>query len=223
MKLYMHAGACSLAPHIVCRELGLPVALVAVDRKTHKTPDGQDYLQINGNGYVPALQLDDGQVMIEGPAILQYLGGLKPEENLVPAAGTAERLALQSLLNFITAELHKPMAMMFYPDYAPVREVLKGHVAKRLDWIAPRLAGPFLTGETFTVADSYLFVCLNWLPFLGMDLTRWPALSAFMGEVGKRPKVREALAAEGLVPWRDEGIFFAPEAIAGKQREAARP
>jgi glutathione S-transferase len=120
MKLYMHAAACSLSPHIVARELGLPIELVEVDRKSHKTSTGLDYFQLNSNGYVPGLELDDGQLVFEGPAIVQYLAELRPEAGLAPPAGTLERTSLQMILNFISSELHKPLAMLFDAAYQPV-------------------------------------------------------------------------------------------------------
>jgi glutathione S-transferase len=209
MKLYMHPGACSLSPHIVCRELGLPVELVAVDRATHRTEDGEDYLRVNGNGYVPALALADGRILTEGPAIVQYLADLCPGAGLLPPPGSVERSRVQSWLNFITAELHKPMVMLMQPAYAPARAALLAVVDKRLDWLAGALAGPYLTGGHFTVADAYLFVCLNWSPWNGVDLARRPALQAFMAQVGGRPQVQAALAAEGLAPL-DDSVFFAP-------------
>jgi glutathione S-transferase len=227
MKLYMHAAACSLAPHIICRELGLPLELVEVDRKTNMTPLGEDYLQINGNGYVPALQLDSGEVLIEGPAIMQYLADLRPEAGLAPEAGTMERVRLQSWLNFITSELHKPLAMMFLPPYASARDVLRAHVNKRLDWMNGRFAGPYLMGEAFTVADPYLFVCLNWSPWHKIEVTRWPALADFMKRIAERPSVREAFGAEDLLPFGEEGLFYGPRAAisraAATQATAARP
>lgn len=206
LKLYMHPGACSLSPHIVCRELGLPVELVEVDRATHRTEDGEDYLCVNGNGYVPALVLADGRALTEGPAIVQYLADLRPEAGLLPPPGSVERAQVQSWLNFITAELHKPMVMLMLPAYAPARDAVAALVDKRLDWLAGQIAGPHLTGERFTVADAYLFVCLNWSPWNGVDLARRPALEAFHRRVAARPAVQAALAAEGLVQ-RDDGFF----------------
>ena len=208
MKLYMHPAACSLSPHIVMRELGLPVELVAVDRKTHRTADGRDYLAINGNGYVPVLGLEDGSTIMEGPAIVQFLADQRPEAGLLPPPGSGERLRVQIWLNFITSELHKPMAMLFSPAYAPAGTALQ---------LVTQLAGSFLTGERFTVADAYLFVCLNWSPWLGIDLVRWPALAAFVRRVAQRPKVQEALAAEDLVPRDRTGIFFAPRAMVAEE------
>ena len=202
MKLYMHTAACSLSPHIVCRELGLDVDLVAVDRATHRTADGGDYLAINGNGYVPLLELDDGTRLMEGPAIVQYLADLKPEAGLVPPAGTLERVRLQSWLNFISTELHKPLAMQFH--FVAAREQLAALVTRRLTWLSDQLTGPYLMGDRFTVADAYLFVCLNWTQFLKFDLSPWPKLTDLMRRVAARPAVQQALAAEGLIP-RDQG------------------
>lgn len=226
MRLYTHAAACSLSPHIICRELEIRVEIVEVDRKTHKTRSGEDFLKVNGNGYVPALVLDDGTTLIEGPAIVQYLAEQRPDSDLLPPCGTMERTRVQSWLNFITSELHKPMAMLFQPAYQPAKPALLDHVGKRLDWLSSRLGGPYLTGETFTVADAYLFVCLNWAPWISVDLNRWPVLEDFMRRVAARPKVQEALAAEGLAPHGDDGVFFAPKAVTGgtaREREGARP
>lgn len=226
MRLYTHAAACSLSPHIICRELEIPVDIIEVDRKTHKTRSGEDFLKVNGNGYVPALTLDDGTTLIEGPAIVQYLAERRPDSDLLPPAGTLERTRVQSWLNFITSELHKPMGMLFQPAYQPAKTALLDHVGKRLDWLSGRLGGPYLTGKTFTVADAYLFVCLNWAPWINVDLNRWPVLEDFMRRVGARPKVQEALAAEGLAPYDDGSVFFAPRAATrGKlsEREEVQP
>jgi glutathione S-transferase len=208
MKLYTQRAACSLSPHIISREIGLDIQIVPVDRATHRTRDGEDFHTVNPNGYVPALVLDDGEVLIEGTAIMQYLATLKPEARLMPADERGRRL-VQSLLNFVATEIHKPMAQMLTPDYAPVNEALHRHVAARLDWIDSQFKGDYLTGDTFSVADAYLFVCLNWSQWNDIDLKRWPRLQAFMQRVGGRAAVREALEAEGLVP-KDDGVFFGP-------------
>lgn len=210
MKLYIHQAACSLSPHIVSRELGLDIEIVHVERGTQRTSDGQDFLSLNPNGYVPILLLDDGETLMEGPAIVQYLADLKPEAGLSPQAGKGRRRT-QSLLNFVSTEIHKPMVQMFNPSYAPVKAALHKHVATRFDWIAKQFAGDYLSGDTFSIADAYLFVCLNWSQWLGIDLSRWPQLETFMKRVGARPKVREALDAEGLIPDAN-GIFVAPRA-----------
>jgi len=208
MKLYILQAACSLSPHIVARELDLDVNIIEVERGTHKTADGEDFLAINPNGYVPVLVLDDGEILMEGPAIVQHLADMKPTGGLAPR-DDHERRRIQSLLNFVATELHKPMAQMFSPDYAAVKDALRGQVTARLDWISARFAGDFLIGERLSVADIYLFVCLNWSPWLDIDLVRWPRLEVFMRQVGARPAVREAIEAEGLAP-RADGIFFAP-------------
>lgn len=202
MKLYMHTAACSLSPHIVCRELGLDIELIAVDRATHRTADGGDYLAINGNGYVPILELEDGTRLMEGPAIVQYLADRKPEAGLVPLAGTVERVQLQSWLNFISTEIHKPLAMQFH--FTASREPLAALVTQRFTWLSEQLTGPYLMGDRFSVADAYLFVWLNWTQFLRFDLSPWPTLTDLMRRVAARPAVQQALAAEGLIP-RDQG------------------
>ena len=201
MKLYYAPGACSLSPHIVLRELGLPVELKKVNNKDKTIDGGGDYRKVNARGYVPALELDNGQVLTEGPAIVQYLADQKPESGLAPKAGSMERYRLMEWLNFLTSEVHKQFSPLFKPntpeDYKPVaRENLAG----RFDWIEQQLAGKdYLTGKAFSVADAYLFVLLGWTKFTGIDLARWPNLQAFHARVGARPKVQEALRAEGLL------------------------
>ncbi|CDZ55871.1 Glutathionine S-transferase [Neorhizobium galegae bv. orientalis] len=223
MKLYMHPGACSLSPHIVCRELGLEIETIMVDRANHRTSDGDDYLAINGTGYVPALMLDDGAVLTEGPAIVQFLADSVPGgRKLLPESGSLARSRMQSRLNFITAELHKPMAMLFSAAYAPSHEAIRALVSNRLDWLNGRIGEPYLDGTGFSVADAYLFVCLNWSPWIGIDLGRWPKLSAFFSYVAERPAVREALRAEGLHE-QPGSIFFAPAADQTHRAAAVRP
>ena len=201
MKLYYAPGACSLSPHIALLEAGLQAELVKVDTKTHTLAEGTDYYAINGKGYVPVLELDDGQRLTEGPAIVQYIADRKPGAQLAPPAGTLERYRLQEWLNFITSELHKQFSPLFAADtpddYKPIA---KQRIAKRLDWVAAQLAGKdYLMGRQFTVADGYLFVILNWTKFVGIDLNRWPVLAAYQARVAARPKVHEAMVAEGLV------------------------
>lgn len=208
MKLYIHPAACSLSPHIVARELGLDMEVIRVDRATHRAADGGDFLAINPNGYVPALVLDDGEILMEGPAIVQHLAEMNRAGGLVPQ-DPRERRTIQSLLNFTATELHKPMAQLFYPAYAPVADVLRSHVASRLDWVSTRFDGDFLTGDRLSLADIYLFVCLNWSQWLDIDLSRWPRLETFMRQMAERPAVLEAIEAEGLVR-HPGGVFFAP-------------
>lgn len=200
MKLYYSPGACSLLPHIVAREVGVPIDLVKVDLKARKLDDGGDYTRINGKGYVPALALDDGTLLTEGPAIVQYLADRKPESGFAPANGTIERYRLQEWLNFLTSEIHKSFSPLFNPAVAEGwKQAARDNIARRFDWIAERL-GPsaYLMGERFTVADAYLFTLLNWCQWTGIDLARWPALKAHHARVAARPKVQEALRAEGL-------------------------
>jgi len=201
MKLYYSPGACSLSPHIVSRELGLPVELKKVNNKDKTFDGGGDYRQVNGKGYVPALELDNGQVLTEGPAIVQYLADQKPDAGLAPKAGSFERYKLQEWLNFITSELHKSFSPLFRPntpeDYKPI---VKENIANRLQWLDQQLAGKdYLMGKTFTVADAYLFVVVGWSKHVGIDTSKYPNLSAYLARVGARPKVHEALKAEGLV------------------------
>ncbi|WP_409488432.1 glutathione transferase GstA [Pseudomonas promysalinigenes] len=200
MKLYYSPGACSLSPHIVLNELGLPYTAEKVDLKAHTTASGADFYSVNAKGYVPALQLDDGQVLTEGPAIVQYLADQKPEANLLPPAGSLERARVQEWLNFIGTELHKTLAALFNPGISPQAK------QKTLDTFGKRL-GPvntalhsqaFLTGQHFSVADAYLFTIVNWAPMLGIDLTPWPAVAQFHKRVASRPAVQKTLQAEGL-------------------------
>lgn len=200
MRLYYSPGACSLSPHIVLRELGLPFSLVKVNTKTKQTEDGADYLQINGKGYVPTLELDDGQRLSEGPAIVQYLADRKPEAGLAPANGTMERYRLQEWLNFITSEIHKQFSPLFDPSAADaLKEAQRAKLGGRFDWLAGQLQGKdHLLGKQFTVADAYLFTVLNWGQWTGLDLAKWPVLKDYVARVAARPKVQEALKAEGL-------------------------
>ena len=200
MKLYFSPGACSLSPHIVLREAGLAFDLVKVDLKSKKLADGGDYLQVNPKGYVPLLELDNGQRLSEGPAIVQYLADQKPETGLAPKAGTMERYRLQEWLNFLSSEVHKQFSPLFNPATSEDwKQAVRTNLARRFDWLAPQLASrPYLLGERFTAADAYLFTLLNWCSFTGVDLGRWPALKEYHARVGARPKVREALKAEGL-------------------------
>jgi glutathione S-transferase len=200
MKLYYAPGVCSLSPHIVAREAGLPVTLVRVDHKNKKTEAGEDYRAINPKGYVPLLELDSGIRLSEGPAIVQYLADLAPASKLAPANGTVERYQLQEWLNFITSEVHKQFSPLFdatMPDEA--KEKFRDRLAARFDWIVEQLEDRDYLMESFTVADAYLFVVLGWTKFTGPDLARWPVLQAYVARVAARPRVQEALKAEGLL------------------------
>ncbi|HZD20212.1 MAG TPA: glutathione transferase GstA [Burkholderiales bacterium] len=202
MKLYYSPGACSLSPHIVAREAGIPIQLQKVNGKDKTIEGGGDFWQVNGKGYVPVLELDNGQRLTEGPAIVQYLADQKPESGLAPKAGTIERYRLQEWLNFLTSEVHKQFSPLFKPntpeDYKPIA---KQNIATRFDWLDKQLAGKdYLTGKTFTVADAYLFVLTNWTKPTQIDLAKWPNIQAFNKRVAARPKVKEAMQAEGLLP-----------------------
>ncbi len=201
MKLYYFPGACSLSPHIVLLEAGLPFSMVKIDSKTKKTESGADYLAMNSKGAVPALQLDDGRVLTEGPAVVQYLADLKPESGLAPRAGTFERYQLMEILNYITSEVHKTFSPLFNPaSSAEVKETAVTNLGKKFDWLSGFLGKkPFLLGNTFTVADAYLFTVLNWTGHVKIDLGKWPILADFKARVAQRPKVIEAMKAEGLI------------------------
>lgn len=201
MKLYYFPGACSLSPHIVSLEAGVPVTMVKIDSKTKKTESGADYLQVNSKGAVPALQLDDGRVLTEGPAIVQYLADLKPESGLAPRAGTFERYQLMEILNYITSEIHKSFSPLFNPaSSAEMKETFATTLGKKFDWLSGFLGKkPFLLGNTFTVADAYLFTVLNWTGHVKIDLNKWPVLADYKSRIAKRPKVIEAMQAEGLI------------------------
>jgi len=201
MKLYYSPGACSLSPHIVAREAGIPVELEKVDLGAHKTETGQDYLTVNPKGYVPALRFDDGNILTEGPAIVQYLADQKPASALAPAAGSIERYRLQEWLTFIGTEIHKSFVPLFNQASSnEAKEAAKTNIAKRLAYLNDKLAnGPYLMGNNFTVADAYAFTVVNWTNFVGIDLKPYPNVAAFMGRVAGRPKVQEALKAEGLM------------------------
>lgn len=200
MKLFYSPGACSLSPHIALLEAGLPFSLEKVDLKDKKLDSGGDYTRVNGKGYVPALELDSGEVLTEGPAIVQYIADQKPAAGIAPAAGTIERYHLQEWLNFITSELHKAMGSMFNPAQTPEwKETVKATLSKRLDWLSKQLEGKqYLMGDKFSVADGYLFTILGWAPHVGFDLGRWPVIQQYAARVGRRPKVIEAMKAEGL-------------------------
>ena len=201
MKLYYSPGACSLSPHIVSREAGIPLELKKVDLKSKTLAEGGEYTKVNGKGYVPALELDDGSLLTEGPAIVQYMADQKPGAGLAPKAGSMERYRLQEWLNFITSELHKAMGTFFNPAVTEEwRKAVSDRLAVRCEWLAKQLAGKqYLMGDKFSVADAYLFTILNWAPMVKFDLSRWPLLVEYHKRVAGRPKVQEALKAEGLV------------------------
>jgi glutathione S-transferase len=201
MKLYYSPGACSLSPHIALYEAGLPFEAVAAPTKTHQLPDGTDFYTINPLGYVPYLTLDDGRSLHEGPAIVQYIADLVPDKNLAPANGTFERYKLQEWLTFIGTELHKTFSPLFVPTTHPDTKVAAIKLLQsRLKWVDSELNGKqYLMGDTFTVADGYLFVVTNWGQYVGVDLAPYPQLVAYRARVAARPAVNAAMKAEGLI------------------------
>lgn len=198
MKLYYSPGACSHSPNIVAHELGLPLELVRVDTRKKLTESGADFLAINPKGYVPVLELDSGEILTEGPAIVQYLADLKPEAKLAPPAGTMARYRLQEMLGFINSEIHKTYSPMFNPAITPeAREERVQYLYKRYRALEPLLAKqPFLLGEQFTPADAYLYTVTTWAGFLKIDLSEFPALLAFQERIAARPSVQAARASE---------------------------
>ena len=201
MKLYYSNGACSMAPHIVLREAGLPFDLVRASTKTHALDDGTDFYTINDKGSVPVLELDSGERLTEGPAIVQYIADQVPAMNLAPANGTMARYRLQEWLNFITSELHKSYAPLFSPTTPEESKVIsKEGLIKKYALVDKWLTGKSYTmGDAFSVADAYLFTVTSWAPHVGLDLSQFKNVGAFMARVSARPKVQETLVAEGLV------------------------
>jgi glutathione S-transferase len=201
MKLYYSPGACSLSPHIVLKEAGLKFDAVLASTKTHKLADGTDYYTLNPKGYVPLLELDNGQRLAEGPAIVQYVADQVPEKKLAPAYGTMERYRVMEWLTFIGTEVHKSFSPLFNPAMNEEgKAVYRKKVLERLTWVDSQLAGKnYLMGDTFTVADAYLFTVSRWSPFVGVDITGLANLNAFIARVGARPAVQEAMKAEGLL------------------------
>jgi glutathione S-transferase len=201
MKLYYMPGACALACNIALREAGLKFELVKVDRKTRRAADGLDYNEVNSKSYVPALTLDDGQVLTENIAVLQYIADRNPAAKLAPTAGTMERYRLEEWLSFVNSELHKSYTPLFRQD-APegAKEYARKTLIGRLDWLERSWGSrSFLMGEQFTVADAYLWVVLGWGAHVDVDVARWPQLKRFHERVAGRPTVIEALKSEARV------------------------
>jgi glutathione S-transferase len=200
MKLYYSPGACSLSPHIALLEAGLPYDLIKVDLRAKKLENGDDYLKINPKGQVPALALDSGELVTEGPVIVQMIAD-KAGKGLAPARDSAERYKLLEWLNFITTELHKNFGPMFSPVLADdAKAFFKDRVMGKFKYLETALAGhDYVMGKQFTVADAYLFTMLSWAERLKFDLSGMPNLMAYKARVGARPKVQEALVKEGLM------------------------
>jgi glutathione S-transferase len=201
MKLYYAQGACSLSPHIVAEEAGIPLELVKVSTKRHSIHEENDYFAVNPKGYVPALGLDNGEILTEGPAIVQYLADQKPGSGLAPANGTLERYRLQEMLGYINSEIHKSYSPLFNDKTPPeVRTEKLETLAKRYGLIEKQLAGrDYLFGKVFSAADAYLFTVTNWAQYVKLDLAPFPNLQAFQKRVAARPKVQAAMKAEGLL------------------------
>ncbi len=198
MKLYFSPGACSLSPHIALLESGLPFTLELASTKTHQLKDGTDFYTINPLGYVPVLELDNGQCLREGPAIVQYIADQAPASKLAPANGTWERYQLQEWLTFIGTEIHKTFSPLFNPNMPDsAKELFRAQILKRLTWVDSQLAGKdYLTGAQFTVADGYLFTVCGWTKFVGVDVSALANLGKFLERVGARPAVQKAIADE---------------------------
>ena len=201
MKLYYSPGACSLSPHIVLREAGIKFELAKTSTKTHQLADGGDYYAINPKGYVPLLELDSGERLTEGPAIVQYIADKAPEKKLAPPYGTMERYRVQEWLNFITSELHKGFGVLFNPAMPEeAKSVMRTKLGDRLKWVDSQLEGKqYLMGGSFTLPDAYLFTVTNWSKHLGIDISALTNLSAFQARMAARPTVQEAMKAEGLL------------------------
>lgn len=201
MKLFYATGACSLSPHIVAEEAGIELQLQKVDVKTKTISTAGDFFAVNPKGYVPALQLDDGEVLTEGPTIVQYLADLKPEKGLAPRAGTMDRYRLQEWLGYINSELHKSYSPLFRPDLAPeTRAERLAYLNKRYALVEKHLADrSYLLGDHFTVADAYLFTVTNWAAVVKLDLAPFPNVRAFQERIAARPAVKAAMKAEGLI------------------------
>lgn len=201
MKLYFAPGACSLSPHIVLREAGFRFDLEQVNNQEKKTKSGVDYWGINAKGQVPVLELDNGERITEGPVIVQYLADQKPASGLAPANGSMERVRVQEWLNFTTSEIHKTFGPIFRPTTPDAyKDISKENLGKRFDWLDKQLAGKqYLTGDKFTVADAYLFTVLRWSTRVNIDLGKWSNVKAYVDRVAARPKVQEAMKAEGLI------------------------
>ena len=200
MKLYYGPGACSLSPHIALREIGVDFDLVKVDTKTKRMDDNRDFREVNPYGYVPALELDTGEVILEGPAIVQYIADLRPEAGIAPANGTLDRTRVQSALALINSEIHKAIGALFKPGLdEDGKAAAIEKIEARLDVLDKQFGDAlYIANNRYSVADAYLFVVMRWLKFFRIGLDKWPALKAHHARIAERPAVQAALAAEGL-------------------------
>ncbi len=201
MKLYYTPGACSLSPHIILRETGTPFELVKTDLGAKKTEDGRDFRTVNPGGYVPALELDDGTFLTEGPAIVQYIADKAGATSLAPAFGTIERYKLMSMLNFISTELHKGFSPLFSPAVPEeAKAISRERLLARIGVLDKQLADkPYLMGKEFTLPDAYAFTVLNWAKPLKVDLSGFENIGAYQKRIVERPAVQQAMQAEGLI------------------------
>lgn len=202
MKLFYKSGACPLATHIVLHEIGRPFEIESVDTVRGQTAGGEDYRKINPKGYVPALQLDDGQILTEGPAILQFLADGAPKAELAPEVGTLARARMLEQLTFVSSELHKAFGPLFRDGSTEAeKSSAREAVAKKFDHVEALLSDgrKFLVEEKFSIADAYLFVVVNWANFTGIDLAKWPRLAAFVSHMSNRPSTKAAMREEGLL------------------------
>jgi glutathione S-transferase len=201
MKLYYSPGACSLAPHIVLNEAGLAYETEKVDLANKKTAAGGDFLAVNPKGYVPAITLDDGQLLTEVQVLLRYLADQKPQSNLMPKPGTMERYRVEEWMNYIASELHKSYSPLFRPNTPEeYKTIVRGNLAKRLALLDQALVGKqYLMGNAFTAADAYAFTILRWSPFTKVDLSPYANIKAYMARMEARPKVQQTLKEEGLL------------------------
>jgi glutathione S-transferase len=202
MKLYYKPGACSLASHIILTEIGKPFAIEKVDTQTKRTENGKDFLAINEKGAVPVLETEDGDILTEGAAILQFIADSNGAEALAPKPGTLARARVQEMLNFTASELHKAFGPLFSPrSDDKAKEAARAEVARKFDWLESRLSDgrKHLTGDAFTVADAYAFNVAYWANFTGIRYSPWPKLKAFIDRVAERASVKTAMKAEGLI------------------------
>lgn len=200
MKLYYFPGACSFAAHLVAREAGIPLDLEKVDLGSKLTASGENFNEVSPKGYVPALRLDDGSVLTEVSVLIQYLADRAPASGLIPPAGTMERYRVLEWIGYISTEIHKGFGPLWNAKLAPeARAAAVAALARRMDLIEATLSRqPFLMGAGFTVADAYLFTVASWAPWVKLDMAPWPKIRDFLARVAARPKVLEALEAEGL-------------------------
>ncbi|WOX04022.1 glutathione transferase GstA [Microbulbifer pacificus] len=199
MKLFYSPGACSLSPHIVACEAGIELELCKVDLQTKQTESGGDYTQVNPKGYVPALQLEGGEVLTEGPAIVQFLAEQKPDAQLAPEYGTLDHYRVLEWLNYISTEVHKTFVPLFWNGSDGEKERAKIRLGNRFQFVEERLAGDYLMGSEFCIADAYLFTVYSWCDTVGVDTGNWPKLKAFAERMAARPGVQKALKEEGLL------------------------